>query len=215
MPLLLLGIRDEFASRPWRPPARHWPGLPLIGGLDEQAGGTWLAVDPDAHRVVCVLNGRGQAAPPDIRKSRGELPLGTMADLVHYDPFHLVTAGGAGDWASVSLLSWDGQTASRHDLGPGTHVITNAGLDPDDPKVKYFEGRFAAERPSGDRAVSFAEAWRPWIDLAAGDGLAPDDPRAIRVRRELPDGRIWGTTSISYVALAPDAMRYDFRAVAS
>ena len=47
VPLLLLGIRDEFTGRPWRPPARHWPGSPLIGGIDEQAGGTWLAVHPD------------------------------------------------------------------------------------------------------------------------------------------------------------------------
>src|SRR5512146_885783 len=42
VPLLLLGIRDEFTGRPWRPPARHWPGSPLIGGRDEEAGGTWL-----------------------------------------------------------------------------------------------------------------------------------------------------------------------------
>ncbi len=47
VPLLLLGVRDEFTGRPWQPPARHWPGSPLIGGLDEQAGGTWLAVHPE------------------------------------------------------------------------------------------------------------------------------------------------------------------------
>jgi len=33
VPLLLLGITDEFTGRPWRRPARHWPGSPLIGGL--------------------------------------------------------------------------------------------------------------------------------------------------------------------------------------
>ena len=59
MPLLLLGVRDEFAGRPWQPPARHWPGSPLIGGRDEQAGGTWLAVHPAVPRVGCILNGRG------------------------------------------------------------------------------------------------------------------------------------------------------------
>ena len=25
VPLLLLGVRDEFTGRPWQPPARHWP----------------------------------------------------------------------------------------------------------------------------------------------------------------------------------------------
>lgn len=208
MPLLLIGIRDEFTARSWRPPGRHWPGKALIGGLDEQAGGTWLAVDPDAFQVACVLNGRGEQAPADIRRSRGELPLGMMAELRCYDPFHLVTA----DPASVTVLSWDGHSRQRRVLDPGTHVITNAGLDPDDQKVKYFGPRFAAERPSGDRSASFADAWRPWLDLADGDGLPADDPRAIRVQRKLPDGRVWGTTSVSYVALAKGAMRYDFRA---
>ena len=50
VPLLLLGIRDEFTGRPWQHPARHWAGTewaPLVGGLDEQAGGTWLAVYGD------------------------------------------------------------------------------------------------------------------------------------------------------------------------
>jgi hypothetical protein len=208
MPLLLLGIRDEFLGRPWLPPDRYWPGSPLIGGRDEQAGGTWLAVDPEAFLVTCVLNGRGEPAPAGIRRSRGELPLGVLADLSHYDPFHLVTA----DPAAVTVLSWDGQEPERHELGPGTHVITNAGLDPDNPKVKYFGPRFGAARPSGDQAASFTDAWEPWLTLAGGDGLAPDDPRAIRVRRKLPDGRGWGTSSISYVALADGALRYDFRA---
>ena len=221
MPLLLLGIRDEFVARSWLPPGRHWPGKPLIGGLDQQAGGTWLAVDPAVPRLACVLNGRGEQAPADIRVSRGELPLGAMADLVRYDPFHLVTA----DPAAVTVLSWDGRAAERHVLGPGTHVITNAGLDPDNPKVKYFETRFASARPSGDPAAGAdpaagvdpaagaIEAWQPWLALVGGDGLPPDDPRAIRVARQLPDGRVWGTTSVSYVALAADAIRYDFQPV--
>ena len=47
VPLLLLGIRDEFTGRPWQRPARHWPGSPLTGGRDEQAGGTWLVMIVD------------------------------------------------------------------------------------------------------------------------------------------------------------------------
>ena len=63
VPLLLAGVRDELVDRAWRPPARHWPDHPaLIGGRDELAGGTWLALDPSAPRVACVLNGVGTAA---------------------------------------------------------------------------------------------------------------------------------------------------------
>jgi hypothetical protein len=48
--------------------------------------------------------------------------------------------------------------------------------------------------------------------LAAGDGLAATEPGAIIVRRELPDGRIYGSTSVTLVALAADGrLRYDFQ----
>jgi hypothetical protein len=56
-----------------------------------------------------------------------------------------------------------------------------------------------------------ALAWGDWLTLAGGDGLGPGDPRAIIARRDLPDGREWGTTSLSLVALADDGLRYDFQ----
>ena len=233
MPLLLLGVRDELVGRPWRPPARHWPGSPLVGGIDEQAGGTWLAVHPGVPRVACLLNGRGTEADPARRRSRGELPLRAAADgpgvlkeladdpdaLASYDPFYLVCAGPD----TAALLGWDGVWAAIRDLGPGTHLLTNAGhaypadpAHPDDPaaepKALHFGARFAASRPSADPAVGVREAWAGWLSLARGDDLDRTDPSAIIARRDLPDGRLWGTTSVTLVALAPDAIRYDFQA---
>jgi len=237
MPLLLLGIRDEFTGRPWQPPARHWPGSPLLGGLDEQAGGTWLAVHPDLPRVACILNGRGQFAPPGHRRSRGELPLRAAEEgqpalrklhddpeiLARYDPFYLVCA----DPAAVLLLGWDGQRAALSELGPATHVLTNAGhmyppssatadaktAEPD-PKAVRFGPKFATSRPSGDPAATLEDAWGGWLTLAAADDPPGTEPGAIIVRRELPDGRVWGSTSASLVALAQDGgLRYDFQPV--
>jgi hypothetical protein len=240
-PLLLLGVRDELTDRPWRPPASHWPGSPLVGGLDEQAGGTWLAVHPRLPRVSCLLNGRGLPAhpsnggasappnPPDktARRSRGELPLRAAADgaqvlkelaedgvsLARYDPFHLVVA----DIGSLWLLSWDGERVMNGDLPPGTRVLVNSGhaypANPvTEPKAAYFGPKFAGSRPSGDPALPVARAWEPWLTLAAGDGLDPGDPRAIIARRVMPDGRQWGTTSLTLIALAADGrVRYDFQ----
>ncbi len=246
MPLLLLGVRDEFVGRAWQPPARHWPGSPLIGGRDEQAGGTWLAVHPAVPRVACILNARGEPAPPAVRRTRGELPLRAGAEgpavlrtmgaeaLASYDPFHLVCADPAG----ALVLSWDGATATLEDLSPGTHVLTNPGhlYPPQDQqtettktdataaereaetaarlKAARFGPKFAAHRPSGDPAATIAGAWGDWLKLAVGDGLAVTDPDAIIVRRELPDGRIWGSTSVTLIALATKAgtpaIRYDF-----
>ena len=254
MPLLLLGVRDEFVGRAWQPPARRWPGSPLIGGRDEQAGGTWLAVHRTVPRVGCILNARGEPAPPDLRRTRGELPLRAAAEgpaalnelsgnpgaLASYDPFHLVCADPAG----ALVLSWDGTTAALEDLPPGTHVLTNPGHLYPPPATKAaartttkattsataakaaaetaahlkaarFGPKFAAHRPSGDPAAAMADAWGDWLKLATGDGLEVTDPAAIIVSRELPDGRTWGSTSVTLVALgAPaqgqPALRYDF-----
>jgi hypothetical protein len=236
MPLRLLGIRDELTSRPWRPPARHWPGSPLIGGIDEQAGGTWLAVRPGTPRVACLLNAGGVFADPARRRSRGDLSLRAAAEgpgflselandpgaLAAYDPFHLICA----TTDSVATLTWLGADPAapgelpkvRH-LAPGTHLFTNAGHaypvepgDPDaEPKATHFAEKFAAARPSADPALPLAQAWGDWLTLAAGDGLDPADPAAIIVRKDLPDGLIYGTTSVTLVALADGALRYDFQ----
>ena len=261
VPLRLLGIRDELTSRPWRPPARHWPGSPLIGGIDEQAGGTWLAVHPDGEpstscphpqgftgsapskrrrlvpRVACLLNARGVFADPARRRSRGDLSLraaavgpGFLRELAadldalnSYDPFHLICA----TTHSVTSLTWLGPDPEKprahpevRDLAPGTHLFLNAGHaypvapgDPEgEPKADYFAEKFAAARPPADPALPVTEAWGDWLTLAAGDGLDPADPAAIIVRHDLPDGRVYGTTSVTLVALTADAVRYDFQA---
>jgi Transport and Golgi organisation 2 len=230
MPLLLLGFRDELTDRPWQPPARRWPGSPLVGGRDEQAGGTWLAVHPGVPRVGCVLNARGQQAAPDTRRSRGELPLRAAAGgpqvlsqlhddhatLARYDPFFLICA----DLSQALMLSWDGQhSALEQFTAPGTHLITNAGRtyppgsqDPD-AKAEHFGPKFAAHRPDAGPAATVKDAWGDWLTLAGGDGLSDTDPAAIVVWHELPDGRVYATTSVTLVALGADGLRYDFQPV--
>jgi len=232
IPLLLLDVRDEFADRPWQPPGEHWPGLHVTGGLDLQGGGTWLAVHPDAPRAACVLNGRGRLAPAPGRRSRGELPVRAASDGIgavrvllddpvvrtSYDPFHLVCAHPG----SVTLLSWDSAILASRDMEPGTHMVMNDGLLYSSSgrhplaipaKAAYFGPRFAASRPSGDPDTTIKQAWGAWLGLAASADLPVGDPRALIVGRELDDGRLWGTTSMSLVALARDSVRYDFQRV--
>jgi Transport and Golgi organisation 2 len=105
-PLLLAANRDELSSRPWRPPARHWPDRPdVVAGLDVQAGGSWLGVNDDGV-VAAVLNRVGTLGPATGKRSRGELVLEALdhadaaaaaAALVDLDPdayrpFNLVVA---------------------------------------------------------------------------------------------------------------------------
>jgi uncharacterized protein with NRDE domain len=213
VPVLLAGVRDELVDRPWLPPARHWPDRPaLVGGLDERAGGTWLAVDASAPRVACVLNGHGASIPEEGRRSRGELPLrlaatGTFdADPGRFEPFHLI--GAVPD--AVTLWSWDGARLTERKLEPGLHIVVNSGLA--EPGAQggddHMSARVAHFRPRFEAALRDRAAWLRVLD---GDGLDPAEDRALIVRRDLGDGRTWGTTSVTLVALG-SGVGYDFSA---
>ena len=145
----------------------------------------------------------------------------TLTSLASYDPFYLVCAD-LNPFPSVLVLGWDGRNAELTELEPATHVLTNAGhmyppardnlQKPADEKAHRFGPKFAAARPSGDPAATLSGAWADWLTLAGGDEESATEPGAIIVRRELPDGRVWGSTSVTLIALARDgSLRYDFQ----
>lgn len=224
-PVLLAGVRDELVDRAWEPPGRHWPDHPgLIGGRDLLAGGTWLAVAPAAPRVACVLNARGRIAPEGSRRTRGVLPLqgaehGKLQQrgLADFDPFHLLIA----EPGRAVLCSWDGAELDERELPAGLHMVVNSGLDGElrdardheRARIAHYLPRLrGAQRPLPRPADPVPAAWGAWLPLLDGYGLGSGDPRALIVRRDLGGGRIWGTTSISLIALSGAGLRYDFTA---
>lgn len=212
----------------------------LLGGIDLLAGGTWLAVAPAERRVGCVLNGRGKLADPATRESRGVLPLEAArhGDLKRvkpaaFDPFHLLSV----EPDRAVMWSWDGGDFTTRELGPGLHLVVNTGVvsdpgaggtpasgereqvaagpQPSDPREQARIALFlpllrAAPRPTPRPGPPAPEAWGAWLPLINGAGIPPGDPRALIVRRTGPGGQIWGTTSVSLVALSAGSLRYDF-----
>src|SRR2546423_9235479 len=78
-PLILGANRDEMATRPSKPPARHWPDRAgVVAGLDVEAGGSWLGLK-DAGLTAAVLNRHRAPRPPKGFRSRGGLVLGALA----------------------------------------------------------------------------------------------------------------------------------------
>ena len=74
-PLIVAANRDERLDRPALPMTvlrEHGPRI--LGGRDELAGGTWLAVNE--HGVIAGLTNQPSADGRDpAKRSRGELPL--------------------------------------------------------------------------------------------------------------------------------------------
>ena len=177
-PVVLGANRDEIAERPWRPPARHWPDRPeVVGGLDDQAGGSWLGLN-DTGVVAAVLNRFGTLGGAPGRRSRGELVLealdhgdaaaavAALADLNlrAYRPFNLVVAD---DRDAFWLAHRDETGREPMEVTPlpdGLSVISAADRnDPVDPRIRAYLPLFEqAARPdpeSGD--------WQAWWALLA------------------------------------------------
>ena len=120
------------------------------------------------------------------------------------------------------MWSWDGHEVVWTDLAPGDHIMVNDGVDADvDPLVPHFRPLLARTAAPAPYPRSLAEpepresdqaAWRPWLDLLGGDGLAGDDPRALIMRVQVGD-RVYGSTSASLIGLpAGGGVRFLFTA---
>jgi hypothetical protein len=126
----------------------------------------------------------------------------------------LLAEGGPARPGSQAARRVDGRDHLAGDgpAGPEPRVAPRTdGRDHELARIAYFAPRLrAAPHPDPRPGAPAADAWGAWLPLMNGDGIDPSEPRALIVRRDLGDGRIWGTTSISLVALAPEGLRYDF-----
>ncbi|MBV8305030.1 MAG: NRDE family protein [Acidimicrobiia bacterium] len=197
VPLVLAANRDEFLGRPATAPGVLVDRPRIVGGRDLLAGGTWLAVAADG-RVAAVTNRRSELRDPS-RRSRGELPLATLAagddagvrrfveglDPAAYNPFNLLAVS-----RTQALVVHGHEPLEVLDLTPGPHVLTVHDVDDaHEPRVEHL-------RTGLDRAAS--EAGGPEELLAAMEELLRD-PEWSCVH-----GDLYGTVSSSSVIVRDD-----------
>lgn len=176
-PLLIAANRDERLDRPWEPPGRHWPEQPQItGGKDGLGGGTWLAVN-DKGVAAAVLNRVGSLGPAPGKRSRGDLPMVSLAHDTAEAAARAVAALDAGTFRSFNMLVADRRHAfyicglgyghaEITPLEPGMHMIATAG--PDDMKIP----RIARHLPRFQAAPTPEPPdWKSWIPLLSDRSL--------------------------------------------
>jgi len=152
-PLVVAANRDERFDRPALAATVLVPSGPrVLGGRDELAGGTWLAVNE--HGLVAGLTNRPSPAGRDpSKRSRGELPL---ALACHQDAKsaveEFVERFGAHDYNPAWLLVGDrrslyyvqmggGGTPEVEPLPPGLYVLANGPLHGSSPKTDHVRDR--------------------------------------------------------------------------
>jgi uncharacterized protein with NRDE domain len=139
----------------------------VLGGRDELAGGTWLAVNE--HGVVAGLTNRPAMGGRDpSKRSRGELPLalaqhrtarGAVEQVAGLRPWEY-----NGAWLMVAdryeafFVDMSGGTsgtmATVRSLGAGVHVLENRALGEPSPKLEHVRSLLAgAEVLHGDALV--------------------------------------------------------------
>ena len=144
-PLVVAANRDEFYARETRT-IHRWPDLPIIGGRDTQAGGTWMGVSAEVPgRFAAVTNVRdGDPVPEPDKRSRGALPVDFLtSDISPADEAQRLT-DTAEEYAPVNLLVSDGDSVwwaankpevAAHRVSDGVRGVSNGALDNSWPKV--------------------------------------------------------------------------------
>ena len=175
-PVLLGANRDEMLTRPWKPPARHWPDRSdVVAGIDLQAGGSWLAVNDDGV-LAAVMNREHSLGAALDKRSRGELPLEALdhadasaaadalaaLDPSAYRPFNMLIADNRNAYWLCNNAA-----AKRIKLMPlaqGWSMLTSQRLnDPNCPRITEYLPQFErAPIPDPEH-----DNWSSWQALLA------------------------------------------------
>ena len=216
-PVLIAANRDEMITRPWLPPARHWPDRPeVIAGKDELAGGTWLGLND--HGVVAgILNRFGSLGPAPGVRSRGELVLEALDHADAADAAKALSAIDPKSYRSFNMIIADNRDAfwlrhadpqggkvKRVPLPPGLSMIAAGDLNDDETaRLKRYHPRFREAAPPDPARGQ----WNEWETLLADDNADPETGPQSAMRFKLESG--FATVSSALIALPAPGLSLD------
>jgi len=155
-PLVVVANRDEYYDRPAQV-AQFWDDHPnILGGRDEEAGGTWFGIDRRG-RWATVTNYRGGALGANAR-SRGDLPVNFLRAASAPAAYAESVLAEAHRFRGFSLLAGTpehlvyctNQNARVQVLEPGIYTLSNDVLDTPWPKAEYARRMLTAVLDQSD-----------------------------------------------------------------
>lgn len=217
--------RDEFFSRSASPPLLLGTDPRIVGGRDDDKGGTWFGLTPSGL-FVGLTNQRNYAGPDDSLRSRGELVLEALRAGSHegvaaflqrtdarlYNEFNVIFGDGTNLAAGYGRRSRS--AIELEFLSAGVHVLCNDRLgSPEFPKAE------------GARTRVLSISSRPWPELQSelaqvlADTSLPDPAEvpqipqnplfdqelARRLQAICVQTPVYGTVSSTIVAVRPGA----------
>lgn len=180
-PFVMAGNRDEYFDRPaarlgWWEIANQ---SPILGGRDQQAGGTWLGLTATG-RLAVVTNYRQPSKDDKAAPSRGEIvPLWLRGHKPMHELWPQLAMTGYNGFNMLALdfaqgeCFWVSNTARYPQrLDKGLYGLSNGHLDSDWPKVRQLKAQTKAAMAEcttvDDLAMQLFEA-------LADSTVAPDD----------------------------------------
>jgi uncharacterized protein with NRDE domain len=175
-PLLIGANRDEFLSRPAVAMTVLQPDAPrVLGGRDEQSGGTWLAVNEHGRFAGLTNQPRAEGRDPS-RRTRGELPL-ALTSTSHVEAASAVEEfldrhrpqdyNGSwlltGDRDALFFIDFTGDGDAKAEvLPPGLYVLENRALGSPSPKADRVAALLADAL--SDAEMTMAQMRRVLVD---------------------------------------------------
>jgi uncharacterized protein with NRDE domain len=229
IPLIVGANRDELFDRPAQPMmVLREAGPRVLGGRDELAGGTWLAVN-DAGVVAGLTNRPTKERRDPTKRSRGELPialarhksaaaaveaLGSEVRPSDYNPAWLLV----GDRNAVFAIDMTGdELPIIQPLPAGTHILENRPLGTSSPKVDHVRNllagveRLAADPLVGQLGTVLSDHEVPAAspaDEEGADGEIPAEVKAACVHTERYGTRWSGIVTVPVDRAQPPTVRY-------
>ena len=149
-PLSLAFNRDEYYARPTKD-ADYWNSAPeLFGGMDEVAGGSWLAMNKQGR--FAALTYYRTPSESDGKVSRGQLVKDFLTSSLETEVYMQSVQENASQYNGFNLLAGDvhdlyyfsnrGQSVIK--LEPGIYGVSNGLLDTPWPKLIKAKTVFAS-----------------------------------------------------------------------